>query len=55
MQQNDERPCHGATGRPVESSRQPVAIGHRQQQALAARQVRWGTAHDVAQSLQVAP
>ena len=44
MHQNDERPRHGA-GRPVESSRQPVAVGHRQQQALAARQVRRGTTH----------
>ena len=54
MHEHDERPGKRA-GLTVEPSRQPVAVGHRQQQALAARQVRRGAAHDVAQCLQVSP
>jgi hypothetical protein len=54
MHEHDERPGNGV-GPPVEPSSKPVAIGHRQQQARAARQSGGVPRMDIAQSLQVAP
>ena len=54
MHQHHQR-LGDTAGRPVEPSRKPVAFGYRQRQPLTARQVRRPAAHDIAQSLEVAP
>jgi hypothetical protein len=53
MHEHDERPAQPAVP-PIEPGRKPVAARHRQQQALAAWQLRRDGAHGIAQSLQVA-
>ena len=54
MHEHDERPGYWV-GLAVKPGRQPVAVGHPQQQPLASRQIRGSAAQGIAQGLQVTP